>query len=457
VSGLSGLLATPFSDLWLPTVLIGLAIIALLLLHWLWLSWRVQRLNKRLRAQAQPSLASDTVPTGMGLGVTSALAADAATGSTHVLSDLNAFTAQRNPVALEEKTVEVPRYEPTVISPALDERIDPSFEVPPLGAALNVGRLPVEQANFAVNPAEAGSPSHAASELPASSMGDEAPVFFNPHTTLLQNKAPQAQTPTAHEVFHFQARFSWGDAQGEALLKQALQTNPWTHALPVSWCGDASNALSVVAAWQIVNRRELAQPQDAEFFKRWCATVANASGAQLDFLSPMEWEGFLDRAHALLIDLDSVIVLKVGVPLVQLDLFTQSLLAARFVQNQEHWVFQEHAHSGAICLERLWLKANASDAANNQQAVFQLIIDIPHLDSLEARKVYMRLRAVSRASAAIIQSTQGTHLSEGMLDRYSRELMMKQDALSQAKVVPGSALAISLFKPQLRLNADLEG
>jgi hypothetical protein len=300
-------------------------------------------------------------------------------------------------------------------------------------------------------------------------------IFFSPHAATLNARAQQLQPLTLHPQFHYQARFTWGDITGKQVLFDMMRDYAWPHALPVVWLNDPSNERSMIAAWQVVNRRELATAEQAEQFKQWCDTIASLGGAQYTLLTQAPWESFLDEAHSLLIGLDSVIVLKVSVPLVQLDLFAQSLLAARFTQSQEHWVYQEHAHSAAICLERLWQQnaqvqqvqqaqqeqptseplqpsANADVAQN---AVFQLIIDIPHLDSLEARKVYMRLRAVARASAAILQSAQGAHLSEGMLDRYSRELLLKQEALVKADVPPGSPLAKAVFKSHLGMSSDL--
>jgi hypothetical protein len=255
-------------------------------------------------------------------------------------------------------------------------------------------------------------------------------------------------------VFHYAMRLTWIDAASKASLNDAIEANPWVHALPVIWSLDANDDCSMLVAMQVASRRELASEADAQLFKTWCDTIASSTAGLCESVSIAPWESFLDEAHGLLIRLDSVIVLKVAVPTVQLDLFAQSLLAARFTQAQEHWYYQEQDTSTKIWLERMWHQG-AADANASQPAVFQVMIDIPHLDALEARKVYMRLRAVARTSAAILQSAQGVHLAEGMLDRYSRELMMKQDALTQADVAPGSLFAKQLFKPQLSLSQDL--
>jgi hypothetical protein len=431
IASLKGLLATPFSDLWLPTLLIGALIIVLLGVHYLWLSWRVESLSKP-RAGAQSNHAnayagSEPLPI-------------AKTPSQYPgLSDLQAFTAQKQPVTLEEQANLESAYVPTTL--IVTQRLDPTFD--------GFDSFD-EPAPAHLNAAEKLS----AIDQPRPPDGVDEDVFFKPHATVLLAKPPAPAAPAIHPVFHYQARLSWSDTQGKHVLVDALNASPWTHPLPVVWSPDPQDDTSVIAAWQVASRRELASLEDAQHFKQWCETLASMSAGRCEFLAHHAWEPFLDEAHSLLIGLDSVIMLKVAVPLVQLDLFAQSLLAARFTQAQEHWCYQEHEHSTAVYLERQWQQSSAESAVN-QQAVFQLILDIPHLDSLEARKIYMRLRAIARASASILQSAQGVHLSEGMLDRYSRELMMKQEALTQAQVPPGSALAKQVFKPQLSLNKDL--
>jgi hypothetical protein len=42
-----------------------------------------------------------------------------------------------------------------------------------------------------------------------------------------------------------------------------------------------------------------------------------------------------------------------------------------------------------------------------------------------------------------------------MLDRYSRELLLKQEALVKADVPPGSPLAKAVFKSHLGMSSDL--
>jgi hypothetical protein len=418
-------------------VLIGLLLVSVLGLHWLWLSWRVQRLSARLQApvtapaeQEPPLTATD----GQQVAHTH-------TAKLAGLSDIHALTAQKHPVTLEERLHEESDYVPSTL--LVSERLDPTFDPSEHSPLDEQGATPALEDR----PAPPDSADAAASL-------DEA-IFFKPPHTVLQAKQIAPQAPQIHPQFHYQARITWPDDQGKRVLADALQSSPWTQALPLLCAPDPDDDCSVIAAWQVVSRRILANASDAVQFQDWCANVAQMSAGRSELLSDPSWEAFLDTAHGLLIALDSVIVLKVSVPLVQMDLFAQSLIAARFTQSQEHWCYQEHEHSAPVYLERLWQQANA-DGSANQQAVFQLMIDIPHLDALEARKIYMRLRAVARTSAAIMQSAQGVHLSEGMLDRYSRELMLKQDALNQAKVPPGSALAQSLFKPALRLNSDLE-
>ncbi len=477
--------ATPFSDLWLPTIAIGVLLIALLSLHWLWLQWRVSRAESSARAAtlnaaAQADAALNSHPVSYtserehGLSSTSPLAPDYA-----ALSDIHALTTQKKPVLIVDFN---PIDEPTKHEKSRSDaqRIEPSFA---RSDAVNLHQdYPHADARDQTNSTVTGESIGADLQLDRVTQveGEVDPncIFFNPHAATLSAKAQQSQPLTLHPQLHYQARLTWSDRVGKKVLSEVLSAHPWLHALPVVWLNDPNSERSVIAAWQVVNRRELATAEQAEQFKQWCDTIATLGGAQYELLTKATWESFLDEAHSLLIGLDSVIVLKVSVPLVQLDLFAQSLLAARFTQSQEHWVYQEHAHSKAIFLERLWQQISPVQAAYNSQspqtdqasqaassqpvsadtvqnAVFQLIIDIPHLDSLEARKIYMRLRAVARASAAILQSAQGAHLSEGMLDRYSRELLLKQEALVKADVPPGSALAKAVFKPHLGMSSDL--
>lgn len=457
---LKQLAATPFSDLWLPVILCGLVLISLLGLHWLWLSWRVQRLNNKLnQAPTTATLAHDTVPLAAKPVVN--------TSDFNDLSDLHALTAQRHPVTLEEQTQPETPYIPS--TQLVAERLDPTFDLSDMARDSSIDvpiyLEPLTEPLAPLTPTEPQTTAQEpipqaqalAADMPVDSptnvLSEEA-VFFKPHSTVLLAKAPVPVAPAVHPVFHYAMRLTWIDAASKASLNEAIEANPWVHALPVIWSLDANDDCSMLAALQVASRRELASEADAQLFKAWCDTIASSTAGRCERVSIAPWESFLDEAHGLLIRLDSVIVLKVAVPTVQLDLFTQSLLAARFTQAQEHWYYQEQDTSTKIWLERLWHQG-AADANANPPAVFQVMIDIPHLDALEARKVYMRLRAVARTSAAILQSGQGVHLAEGMLDRYSRELMMKQDALTQADVAPGSLLAKQLFKPQLSLSQDL--
>ncbi len=462
---------TPFSDLWLPVVLCGLILISILALHWLWLNWRTQRLEKRLQAASAAHTANtpnslrdrQSAATESSLpGERSAALGRQLAPAHPALSDLQALTAQKHPVTLEERIHIESAYVPsTLIEPErLDPTFDPDFEHDVDAAHNGLAHVYHASAGTATPaPAQRSEPaSHprVTAEVVAAAQDEDEAVFFKPHSTMLQAKPAEPAAPTLHEVFHYQARLTWSDVHGKQVLAEALRTTPWLHTLPLVCVPDAQDECSVIVAWQVASRRELAKPQDALDFKHWCDTLATMSAGRCELLSLTPWDSFIDEAHALLIALDSVIVLKVVVPLVQLDLFAQSLIAARFSQVQEHWCYQEQADGVAVYLERLWQQGSADSGAASQQAVFQMMIDIPHLDALEARKIYMRLRAVARTSAAIVQSAQGVHLSEGMLDRYSRELMLKQDALAQAKVPAGSALAHALYKPQLRLSQDLE-
>ena len=308
--------------------------------------------------------------------------------------------------------------------------------------------------------------------------------------SLSTSSAPQAidivRLPHAHPKVHYQMRLAWDDATQIKQLAQALFDTPWVHALPVCLCMDseASKALaiaptrSVRLAWQVVSRHHLADAEGLAAFQAWCATIAQRIGASLEPVTQMPWDDFVDAAHSSVLSLDSVITLRLAVPPVQLDQLAQSLGAARFVPEQEHWLYWEpssdllaantadtagvlaaprpaSAFANSLVLERLWQGVNPATLAAQAEsktlpAVFQLVIDIPNVDSLEARKVYMRLRSVARVSAAVLQSANGTPLSDSTLDTYSQALMSRQDALSMAGFVPGGALAQSLYAPRLR-------
>ncbi len=449
------LMAAPMSDLWLPVLFCGSVLFSILGLHWLWLQWRVQRLSNQLQQPQLNEVLDETLPL------------NTVPSSTSALSDLHALTAQKHPVQLEEQAHVEAEYIPS--TQLVAERLDPTFDMPdlmsdssidvpiylePLEATLPA---PVLIEPEATHTEQAPHDAEAVIVTPSDEKIDvlaEETVFFKPASTVLLAKPALPIAPAVHPVFHYAMRLSWVDEASKASLNDAIQAHPWQQALPLIWTLDSDDPCSMIAAMQVASRRELATEHDANQFKAWCEAIASSTAGRCEPFSLQPWESFLDEAHGLLIRLDSVIVLKVSVPTVQLDLFTQSLLAARFTQAQEHWYYQEQDTSTKIWLERLWHQGG-SDASASLPAVFQVMIDIPHLDALEARKVYMRLRAVARTSAAILQSAQGVHLAEGMLDRYSRELMMKQDALLQANVAPGSLLAKQLYMPQLSLSHDL--
>lgn len=529
---LSGVFGTPFSDLWLPTVLIGLVLIAMLLAHWLWCELRVKRLQLQLQqqtadstakaqfnAQFDPQFDSPTHALAFPPNDPPRYFEDASqqtltsppkhTGTqtlqnqhnwhtptttdpasqvhqtyqpSHAprdfshLVDLHTLTAQRNPVHIETFPIDdlprpIAKSHVLAADLAWDETAltayDPLHQTSQLSQTPHLSGLSAstqqdthqQDRGFTSNTATpARSPIVDTDDASAQS------VFIKPVAPPRYDKVTTPTPVKLHPQFHCAARLTWGEPQGKQVLSQLLTTpdaaRHWGGALPLDWLRDPSDDNSILAAWQVINRRTLATNEDALGFKKWCEQIATLGAARYQPLSVTPWESLIDDAHSLLISLDCVIVLKVSVPLVQLDLFAQSLLAARFTQVQEHWQFQDTEQGAPVLLERLWQQNQHSQQdqtlQNSQNAVFQLIIDIPHLDSLEARKVYMRLRAVARASAAILQSAQGAHLSEGMLDRYSRELLLKQEALSKADVEPGSTLARQVFHPYMQRNSDLE-
>jgi hypothetical protein len=479
---LSSLIDRPVSDLWLPMMIAALVLLALLGFHFLWLNWRLKRLQHKLNLLVNKHSPPHTEP--------------AKVANTAGLSDILALTAQKHPVSLEERLHQETAYVPS--SEWVAQRLDPMFDanemlpdtplnVPSSPAqgldlsqsvALSIAATPRAQlgavSEYALDSITAPTPAFLPALAPVMEHPLVAAMELAPANELIecigsQPKGgeplssvllPKESVPTAlevHPVFHYSMRFIWADFIGQSGLDQALIVSPWLNTLPVIWrldkVGNAGEHLAI-ASLQVASRQSLASESDCEQFKQWCQGVATQTAAQCELLALAPWDAFIDEAHSLLIGLDSAIVLKIAVPLVQLDLFTQAMLAARFTQSNEHWVYQEPHSSSQTWIERLWQQASG-DSAGGQQAVFQVMIDIPHLDAFEARKIYMRLRAVARTSAAILQSAQGVHLAEGMLDRYSRELMMKQEALSKAGVVAGTPLAKQLFAPKLTLSTGL--
>jgi hypothetical protein len=477
-------LPTQISDLWVPVLACGLVLLSLLALHYAVLSWRHSRkLHHVAQAQANASASqaaaidaaiaaqsqsqtqshSQTQPqsqsqsqSGLTHSVQSAQSADASHSPAPInwlssglaqspatplkaglanIGDLNAFTAPRHPVTVH-----------SVIEPDEPDEPDLADETAAVGRDFT-DPFQSDAQQHAQQHAQPPQPLQALPATPVLQAQQTRPASAESRQTPVLALSPPPSGAAIHPQFHYQARFTWGDALSKPVLHQVLAAHPWQQPLPVVWTDDANAPASAIAAWQVVTRRALATEAQHTQFTQWCELLANLGAARVQLLATVPWAAFMDEAQRLLVDLDSVIVLKVAVPLAQLDLFAQSLLAARFQASQEHWVYQESPRSPPTVLERQWQAA--PDAA-----VYQLILDIPHSDSLEARKVYMRLRAVARATGAVMQSAQGAHLSEGMLDRYSRELLLKQESLSRAGMEPGSALAQAVYQPRLASSRD---
>jgi hypothetical protein len=476
------------SDLWLPT-LMGLSLLWLVLslpFFWAWL--RVWYFKKRLHTfyalHTEPSQqpAPECVDVSDG-------------GVEHYLNkfrtifdsvgDLAAFTAQKNPVVLEERLepLNYGLYEAANNQTSHLGRVEPAWSIEQrltLNEEMNEQPITIEPSNATLN----NPPTLHVSDLDTVFEATSLAAPLQASTQLITTLVPAAIIPellVSHELFHYQVRLFWQTEQGKDDLSTVLREHPWLHITPVSVCldMDSNQAHSVVLAWQIIHRRYTANAYDLAQFKQWCATLAVAAHANYEFISPGSWDSLIAEAHSLLSVLDSAIIVKMSVPSTQLDLFTHSLLAARFVQEQEHWAYYDAQGVQLLVLERLWqtdqrkqhhqpgqvdevqpihaigLELAASPSAHDGRTVFQLIIDLPHLEILEARKIYMRLRAVARTSAVILQAANGTSLSEGMLDRYSREMLLKQESLTNAGVVPGSILAQTVFQPQIKLNQDI--
>ncbi len=451
------------SDLWWPMVWLSLAGLSAFVAHCLWCQWRVLRLSQSQavhspQQQAHQELALDVFQAN-SFSNSATEPGFAAMGSEHARASL-----PTSPQTLGLAASEMVNQS---VSHAAHHRLKDFSHIVDLHA-LTAQKKPIVIESYPIDPSDDEHEPTAAQ----SSARLEAP----PSQTVSLN----VSQGMPHPQLHWTVRLIWDQDPGEQLLNQLLQAYPCPMALPVSWFADTQHQHAVRVAWQVVNRKERASTEQMLGFVQWCETLADAGAARVELVQAMSsWDAFVDEAHALIIGLDSVILLKLSVPLAQLDLFAQSLLAARFTQQQEHWVYQEHEQGARVCLERLWQQDLAvisnpqttlarahvssndggvgtpSEQPHSANAYFQLLLDIPHLDGLEARKVYMRLRAIARASAAIMQSAQGAHLSEGMLDRYSRELMLKQEALSKADLMPGSWLTRTVFNPQLTLSQDL--
>ncbi len=422
------------SDLWLPSLLCVVGIVLVLSLRWLWFFGRVQQLQKKIKLnQSQSQFNNGPVTTdSISKSADTAYRMNKFRDILGAIGDLTAFTAQKNPIILEELTEKNHLITETTISTTISAVIDKATET--------------EKAPFLYTS------KLVSSEVMPDTLQDE---FI---TTLVPVKVVAVSPPFfAHELFYYQARLTWKNVINKEQFLLLLSERPWQHSLPVCVCSDISNNDAIILGWQVIHRHELATIGTLNIFKEWCMSLANTTYADCTFITTAAWDNFIDEAHSLLAGLDGAIILKISVPIAQLDLFTQALLAARFVQQQEHWIHSDAEQKNTIVLERLWQTVQATHSLNalTEYAIFQLIIDLPHFDVLEARKIYMRIRAVTKTSTATLQSVNGLHLSEGMLDKYSREMILKQESLTQAGLIPGSKLAQGVFSPKLKNNYDL--
>ena len=478
------------SDLWIPLALGAVSILGLLGLHWAMLRWQAARLTASLKAK---TIAATDPATETPIDLDQ-------------LVPLQSFTAPQHQVRVEDLPLLPEDLSPDFQHKTLDphqfsDAFDPSLtELNPAPLKQPAILGPVAQESFLPDRAVSNALSqHASDDEPFSidlspdSESDLEPKDA-PFAPTLQEPAANApepihtldltQLPHAHDTVHYQKRLVWDDPAQLPLLAKALKDRPWTHVLPVTLCVDSDQALSLAIppsrsvrlAWQVLSRKYLADAADVAQFEAWCETIAVAMGGWVEPITQLGGEQFIDRAHSEVMALDSVITLRVSVPAAQMDLFAQSLLAARFVQHQEHWVYEEQSansnkdsaiHATGIVLERLWKGVSSSSqaaaqhssadaSATNNSVVFQLVIDIPQLDSLAARKVYMRLRGVARVSAAILQSAQGAHLPDATLDKYGQFMIARQEALSLAGFEPAGELAQRLYSPRIRTVSDLE-
>ncbi len=424
------------SDLWWPLAAVALLALLPVLVYFVWTQARWAHLKKR-------SLLSPAArQTARNFAAHSAASADDG------LVPLDALTAQPRPVVLLE---EYWPAEPQNTAPETTQNmaIDAAHHAP-------LGR---------VEPSFAGAAGLAASPISADALPEQAEpeasadlVFTAPARVAVLTVAPpelQAPSPAEllppHAVMQYVIRLVWQRPPIKEKVHAALADLPWPGAMPVQhWLNASGTAMEL--GLYLVNRKQATQARDFAAFDRWARVLANSLGADEPPTFLAETALLQTRAaQHLLGDLDSVFNVRLHVPASQFNLFEQSLVAARFTAVDEHWLFQEHKHHEGLWLERLW---GAQAAKETQSAIFQMAIDIPHLGVLEARKAYMRLRAVARASAVIVQTDQGAHLSEGMLEKFAREITARQELLAKAGIEPGSASAKVLFKPRIKMQKD---
>ena len=461
------------SDLWLPSLVCVVSVVLVLSIRWVWFFWRVQQLQNKIKLNYPQSSEESRLMHTTSQRIDTSYHLNKFHNILGVIDDLTAFTAQKNPIVLEEliekKSPEInpesnsihQKINPIILSePNLGHQTDDSFKPAYLkNRHLTINTTTDTAINNITNTEKETllhNPKKAISKANSKATRDTVQDEFI--TTLVPAKAMPTPIPFfAHELFHYQARLTWANIVDKEQFLLLLNERPWQQSLPVRVCADITNNDSIILGWQVIHRHELATIETLNIFKEWCVSLADATHANCKFISTLTWDNFIDEAHSLLASLDSAIILKISVPTAQLDLFTQALLAARFVQQQEHWTYSDTEQKNTVVLERLWqtVQATYSPDALTEHAIFQIVIDLPHFDVLEARKIYMRIRAVTKTSTATLQSVNGLHLSEGMLDKYSREMILKQESLTQAGLIPGSKLAQGIFSPKLKNNYDL--
>jgi hypothetical protein len=465
------------SDLWLPSLVCVVSIVLVLSVRWIWFFWRVQQLQNKIKLNYSQSSSESVTMHATSQRIDTSYHLNKFRNILGVIGDLTAFTAQKNPIVLEELIEKKPpdlnpdlnpihqKINPTILPELnLGHQTDDSFKSDYLKNQLKNKHLIINTATDTTTDTTINTITNTEKETllhtpkKASSKATRDTVQDEFITTLVPAKAMPTPIPFfAHELFHYQARLTWANIVDKEQFLLLLNERPWQQSLPVRVCSDITNNDSIILGWQVIHRHELATIEALNIFKEWCVSLADATHANCKFISTLTWDNFIDEAHSLLASLDSAIILKISVPTAQLDLFTQALLAARFVQQQEHWTHSDAEQKNTIILERLWqtVQATYSPDALTEHAIFQIVIDLPHFDVLEARKIYMRIRAVTKTSTATLQSVNGLHLSEGMLDKYSREMILKQESLTQAGLIPGSKLAQDIFSPKLKNNYDL--
>ncbi|MEN9912316.1 MAG: hypothetical protein RI956_760, partial [Pseudomonadota bacterium] len=276
------------SDLWLPSLICVVSIVFILSMRWLWFFWRVQQLQNKIKLSRDQS---------NNVLVTTDSSIQSVDASYHmnkfrnilgVIGDLTAFTAQKNPIILEELI----ENKHLIVDTTTDTTIIDTTIIDTIADTEKETFLYTSKA--------------VSSEVKLDTTQDE---FI---TTLVPAKVISTLPPFfAHELFHYQARLTWANVVDKEQFLLLLNERAWQQSLPVFVCSDTANNDSVILGWQVIHRHELATIDTLNIFKEWCISLADATHADCKFITTVTWDNFIDEAHSLLAGLDSAIILKI--------------------------------------------------------------------------------------------------------------------------------------------------